>query len=204
MPVYAGRGSTPPASRSTGTRDADGPKALRQTLRKDGIFITEHREVLAAAASRRAVRAAAASNVSVLKREIDFNGMLERVQPQEVAVFTRQLATLLKAGIPLAEALGALSEQADNKKLQRGAGRDPAEGERGQLAGRHADRAPDDLPRALHQHGPLGRGGRQPGRGAGAAGRLPRRAARAAVEGLGRADLPDHHDGAWERSSWAC
>jgi general secretion pathway protein F len=36
-----------------------------------------------------------------------------------VAAFTRQLATLIKAGIPLAEALGALAEQGDNKKLQR-------------------------------------------------------------------------------------
>jgi general secretion pathway protein F len=35
-----------------------------------------------------------------------------------VAAFTRQLATLLKAGIPLAEALGALGEQGDNKKLE--------------------------------------------------------------------------------------
>jgi len=39
------------------------------------------------------------------------------VRPQDVAVLTRQLATLLKAGIPLAEALGALGEQEDNKKL---------------------------------------------------------------------------------------
>ena len=44
--------------------------------------------------------------------------MLERVRPQEVAAFTRQLATLLKAGIPLAEALGALAEQAGNHKLE--------------------------------------------------------------------------------------
>jgi general secretion pathway protein F len=35
-----------------------------------------------------------------------------------VAVFTRQMATLLHAGIPLAEAMGALTEQSDNKKLQ--------------------------------------------------------------------------------------
>ena len=35
-----------------------------------------------------------------------------------MAIFTRQLATLLKAGIPLAEALAALAEQADNRKLQ--------------------------------------------------------------------------------------
>jgi len=36
-----------------------------------------------------------------------------------VAIFTRQLATLLKAGIPLAEALGALVEQASSEKLRR-------------------------------------------------------------------------------------
>jgi general secretion pathway protein F len=55
---------------------------------------------------------------SALKREIDFKSLFEKVRPQEVAVFTRQMATLLKAGIPLAEALGALSEQSDNKKFE--------------------------------------------------------------------------------------
>ncbi len=53
-----------------------------------------------------------------LNREIDFGRLFERVRPPEVAIFTRQLATLLKAGIPLAEGLAALAEQADNRKLQ--------------------------------------------------------------------------------------
>jgi general secretion pathway protein F len=120
VPVYSWKGLNPAGKAVTGTRDADGPKALRQTLRKDGVFITEHREVLAGG-GRAAPSAATAGGgkVSVFKREIDFKGALERVQPQEVAAFTRQLATLLKAGIPLAEALGALGEQGDNKKLER-------------------------------------------------------------------------------------
>src|SRR5215831_682370 len=119
MPVYAWKGLNSAGKAVTGTRDADGPKGLRQVLRKDGIFITEHREVLGGAV-RGAPKAAGGGGqpVSVLKRDIDFNRLFERVRPQEVAVFTRQLATLLKAGIPLAEALGALAEQIDNKKFQ--------------------------------------------------------------------------------------
>lgn len=117
MAVYSWKGLNTAGKSVNGTRDADGPKALRQLLRKDGIFITEHREVLAGG-QRAAARPAASANVSVFRREIDLRGMLERVRPQEVAAFTRQLATLVKAGIPLAEALGALAEQGENKKFQ--------------------------------------------------------------------------------------
>ncbi|HVZ02290.1 MAG TPA: type II secretion system F family protein, partial [Dongiaceae bacterium] len=119
MPVYSWKGLNTAGKTVTGTRDADGPKALRQALRKDGVFITEHREVLSGG-QRAAARptGGGGEKVSVFKREIDFKAMFERVQPQEIAVFTRQLATLIKAGIPLAEALGALAEQGENKKLQ--------------------------------------------------------------------------------------
>ena len=71
-------------------------------------------------------------------------------------MFTRQLATLLKAGIPLAEALGALAEQADNKKLAVVLAEVRQKVNEGGVAGRHLRRLPEDLPRAVHQHGPLG------------------------------------------------
>ena len=119
MPVYSWKGLNTAGKAVTGTKDADGPKNLRQALRKDGVFVTEHREVLAGGGARAPERAGASgAPVPLLKREVDLKRMLERVRPQEVAAFTRQLATLLKAGIPLAEALGALSEQADNKKFE--------------------------------------------------------------------------------------
>jgi general secretion pathway protein F len=119
MPVYTWKGLNTAGKIVTGTKDADGPKSLRQNLRKDGVFITEHREMLGGAGrSAPKVGAAGGQSVSAFKREIDFKSLFERVRPQEVAVFTRQLATLLKAGIPLADALGALSEQLDNKKLE--------------------------------------------------------------------------------------
>jgi general secretion pathway protein F len=120
MPVYTWKGLNAAGKNVAGTKDADGPKALRQVLRKEGVFITEHREMLAGAGKAPPRTAAAASGqpTSLLKREVDLKGLFERIRPQEVAIFTRQLATLLKAGIPLAEGLGALAEQSDNKKLE--------------------------------------------------------------------------------------
>jgi general secretion pathway protein F len=119
MSLYAWKGLDAAGKSVGGTRDADGPKALRQSLRKDGIFITELGEVLSARAKKAARPGGTAGGSSVLRRNVDFQQMLERVRPQEVAVFTRQLGTLLHAGIPLAEALGALADQSDNKKLER-------------------------------------------------------------------------------------
>ena len=72
MPVYSWKGLNTAGKSVTGTRDADGPKALRQALRKDGVFITEHREVLAG--GQQAAARPGASNVSLLNRQIDLEG----------------------------------------------------------------------------------------------------------------------------------
>jgi general secretion pathway protein F len=117
MAIYAWKGLAASGKNVAGTRDSDGPKSLRQALRKEGIFITEVREVVGGKQSKQALGSGGSSGKG-LKREVDFKGMFERVKPQDVAVFTRQMGTLLHAGIPLAEAMGALAEQSDNKKLQ--------------------------------------------------------------------------------------
>ncbi len=130
MSLYAWKGLDGAGKAVGGTRDADGGKALRQALRKDGIFITELSEVLGGGGKatkgsngvRGAMSGAAgggAKSRSFFRRNVELRQMLERVRPQEVAVLTRQIGTLLAAGIPLAETLSALSEQSDNKKLER-------------------------------------------------------------------------------------
>lgn len=120
MPVYTWKGLNAAGKAVAGTKDADSPKGLRLVLRRDGVFVTEHREMLAKGGAKSAVSAGAPSGEKVpfWKREIDLGGALASVKQQEVAVFTRQLATLLKASIPLAEALGALADQSDNKKFR--------------------------------------------------------------------------------------
>ena len=118
MALYAWKGLDAAGKTVGGTRDADGGKALRQALRKDGVFITELSEVLGG--NKPTKKAAAGTRPqSALRREVNLEQLLERVSAQEIAVLTRQIGTLLKAGIPLAETLGALSEQSDNKKLER-------------------------------------------------------------------------------------
>jgi general secretion pathway protein F len=114
--LYAWKGLDAGGKPINGTREADGPKSLRQILRKDAVFLTEMREVVDGA--RKGAALAGSATGKGLNREIDFSRFFERIRPAEVAVFTRQLATLLKAGIPLAEALAALSEQSENRKLQ--------------------------------------------------------------------------------------
>lgn len=118
MPLYAWKGLDGAGKAASGTREADGPKSLRQILRKDQVFLTEMREVAGGGVAGAALAGGANEGKGMLKREVDLSRFLERVSSQEVAIFTRQLATLLRAGIPLTEALAALAEQSDNKKLQ--------------------------------------------------------------------------------------
>src|SRR5439155_5925038 len=53
-----------------------------------------------------------------LSRDVDLGGLFGGVKKVEIAAFTRQMATLLRAGIPLAESLGALVEQIQNVRLK--------------------------------------------------------------------------------------
>jgi len=88
-----------------GVRDADNAKALRTALRKDGVLLTVATE--GKAAEEKA------------KRNIKIFEFLGRPSTSDVAVLTRQLATLIGAGIPLFESLAALCEQVENEQLKR-------------------------------------------------------------------------------------
>jgi len=104
MAVYAYKGIDARGKAVKGSRDADSAKALRGVLRRDGILATEILE------QSEAARKAA--------RDIDLGRLFRRVSPMDVAVSTRQLAVLLRAGVPLVEALSALIEQLDHPELK--------------------------------------------------------------------------------------
>ncbi|MEE9166595.1 MAG: type II secretion system F family protein [Candidatus Neomarinimicrobiota bacterium] len=53
---------------------------------------------------------------SILNKKFDF--ALSRVRPEEIYDFTRQLAVMLKAGVPIHESLLALQEQTESQKLK--------------------------------------------------------------------------------------
>jgi len=53
-----------------------------------------------------------------LNREISIPGFRRRVKADTLAVFTKQMAGLINAGLPLMRTLGILVEQAEDKRLQ--------------------------------------------------------------------------------------
>lgn len=113
MPMYAFKGVGPSGKTVSGVRDAESPKALRQLLRKDGVLVTSFE-------LSRGGKAAKDQNAKKggLSKDVDLAGLFGGVKKGEVATFTRQMATLLKSGIPLAEALGALVEQIPNVRFK--------------------------------------------------------------------------------------
>jgi general secretion pathway protein F len=88
-----------------GVRDADNAKVLRAVLRREGVMLTGAQE------DTKAKRAEA--------RNIDLFAFARRVSVGDVAMMTRQLATLVTAGIPLVEAVAALTEQVEKLELKR-------------------------------------------------------------------------------------
>ena len=54
-----------------------------------------------------------------MEKEIRIPGFGESVKPKEVAVFTRQFATMIDAGLPIVQCLSILGEQTQNKTFRR-------------------------------------------------------------------------------------
>ncbi len=111
MAVFEYKGLNEAGKQVQGIRDADSAKTLRQVLRKEGIFLTE---VVAEKAPGSAAAKGKGGSVNVN------GGALfgQRVGATDLAIMTRQLATLLGAGVALVEALTALQDQVDHEKLK--------------------------------------------------------------------------------------
>lgn len=106
MPVFEFKALDQRGKTIEGLKEADSPKTLRSTLRRDGIFLTE---VLGQKAAAEAA-----------KREVSVRRWVGgRISADDVAITTRQLAVLVGAGVPLVEALGALVDQVDHERMKR-------------------------------------------------------------------------------------
>ncbi len=104
MPVYEYRAYDVAGSVVTGIIDAGTPKEARTKLRHQNIFVTKVEE--------------AREGVS-LTAEVKVSKLIRRVRRQDIVVMTRQLATLIRSGMPLLQALTAISEQLEGYPMQR-------------------------------------------------------------------------------------
>ncbi len=111
MPVYAYKGVSQSGKPAKGTVTAEGLRAARLQMRAGGVFLTEISETQT---SPNAARGFTTSG-----RGLNFEIHLPtRIPPMEIAMSTRQLATLVGAGVPLVESLGALVEQTEHRALK--------------------------------------------------------------------------------------
>jgi general secretion pathway protein F len=105
MPVFAYRGLAPNGRTINGVIDADSPRNARGKLRELGIFPTELSPEQAPAKS------------AGVRRWLPTFG--RRIPAAELSLLTRQLSSLLGAGVQLVDALGALSDQTSRAVTKR-------------------------------------------------------------------------------------
>jgi general secretion pathway protein F len=112
MPVFEYKALTEKGEPTRGIIDADTPKEARDKLRSRRVHVTD---MVPLARSK-----GGAEKVDVLRNPLAlFKRKGGGRGSADVPMVTRQLATLLKAGIPLADALSALIQQIESRHLER-------------------------------------------------------------------------------------
>lgn len=114
MPVYEYKGFNAKGKAVKSLREADSAKALRAILRKEGVMVTE----ITSGTDKKAAGGGGGGKGGLLSKELDFSG-LQRITVDDIGIATRQLATLLQAGVSMVESLTALIDQVENKAFKR-------------------------------------------------------------------------------------
>lgn len=123
MPVFEYRGLTPAGKQVKGLLEADSSRSLRTQLKRSGVFLTDvlaERESGPVRRQNGHTAAIAQPQPSLGSRDVQLGKLFRgRVSSDDVAIFTRQLSTLLHAGVTLIEALTALVDQTEKERLKR-------------------------------------------------------------------------------------
>lgn len=104
MPVYEYKAFNPAGQTKTGICDADTAREARAKLRRDQFHVVDLKEI-----KQQEDETGKLSIGAFLKRKRKIG---------ELAMVTRQFSTLLESGIPMAEALRALSDQIQAKYME--------------------------------------------------------------------------------------
>lgn len=101
MPIFEYKGLTRDGKNTKGVLDSENQRAARLKLKKDGIFVVSIED----------------KKKSSVQKKSGARGRSGTVPVKDLSLMTRQLATLIKANVPLVEALTAVSEQVENPIL---------------------------------------------------------------------------------------
>jgi len=106
MPVYEYEGLNEQGEEVSGILDAENKAALRRQLQSEGIYTTE-------------IFDGEAADSGSSGADVELAQLFERVTLRDISMLTRNLATLLSAGIPLVRALNAINDQLEKDELKR-------------------------------------------------------------------------------------
>ncbi len=106
MPIFEYKAIGPDNATKKGLIDADTPRDARLKLKKERLYVTDLREKHKQVA--RGLRIRGVTGIESVNKQ----------RTEQVAAVTRQMASLLQAGIPLAETLRMVIEQAPDKKIE--------------------------------------------------------------------------------------
>ena len=101
MPVYQYKARDRQGKVLSATIEAENIREAARILREKGYFIAEIKEP-----------------GKGLQAEVKIPGLERGPSLKDVAIFSRQLATMLSAGLPIVQALAILERQAENKKFK--------------------------------------------------------------------------------------
>jgi type IV pilus assembly protein PilC len=94
--VYAWEGLDKKGTKITGELNGHNPALVKAQLRKQGINPTK-----------------------VKKKTASIFGKGKKIKPLDIAFFSRQMATMMKAGVPLLQSFDIISEGADNPNMKK-------------------------------------------------------------------------------------
>ena len=124
MAVYEFKGLNQAGKTITGLKEADSPRTLKMLLKKEGVFLTDVVGQAEGKSSRAPLKGAAAGKsgkgaAETLNQDVNLRRFTRgSINTDDIAIMTRQLATLLGAGVALVEALSALVDQVDKERLK--------------------------------------------------------------------------------------
>jgi general secretion pathway protein F len=101
MPLFEYKGLNSQGKNTKGTIDSENLRAARSKLKKDGIFVSQITDKEKARVKKSSTKATS-GGISV----------------EDLASLTRQLASLIKANVPLVDSLTAVSEQTEKESIK--------------------------------------------------------------------------------------
>lgn len=94
--IFIWEGTDKRGGRVKGELSGQNPSLVKAQLRKQGINPTK-----------------------VRKKSVSFFGKGKKIKPMDIALFTRQMATMMKAGVPLLQSFDIIAEGVDNPNMRK-------------------------------------------------------------------------------------